>query len=125
MNRFTYAALTDEELAQYIDRFAAAAKLLKIDELKIEHKTGGDKLLAAIMPEATLMLRLGDRWLGTDLDWSHIEDMRGGHFDRVSRIALTMAKMLHDGAGVTVDKFRTVSRFAGVVGELDLDKEKP
>lgn len=125
MNRFTYAALTDEELALYIDRFATAAKLLKVDELKIEHKTGRDNLMAALMPEATLMLRLGDRWLGTTLDWSHIEDMRGGNFDRISKIAFTMAKMLHDGAGATIDKFGTVSRFAGVVGELDLDKEEP
>lgn len=132
MNRFMHAALSDEELAKFTDRFANAAKLLKVDELKIEHKEAeveADSVIKAVfvMPThqvSTLTMRLGDKWLGIELDWMAIEDARGGNFDRISRIAITMAQMLKDGAGVTRDKFQTVNRFAAVVGELDFDKEK-
>lgn len=122
MNRFAHAALTDDELAALIDRFAHAAKLLKVDELKIEHKefSSFDRMFSGT--ESTLMCRLGDRWLGTQLDWMVIEDARTGNFDKMSRAAMVLAKLLHEGKGVPINEFRQQSRFAGVAGELDFDK---
>lgn len=122
MNRFEQAALTDEELARLTDRFAEAAKLLKIDELKIEHQRASS-FDGMFMFEATIMCRLGDRWIGTQLDWMAVEDARSGNFDKMSRAAMLLAKLLHDGKGVPIDKFRQRSRFAGIAGELELDKD--
>lgn len=124
MNRFTQALLTDEELQALTDRFAAAAKLLKVDELKIEHNTDTSSFRGMFMPESTMMCRLGDRWLGTQLDWDVIEAARTGNFDRMSKAAMVLAKLLHEGKGVPIAEFRTQSRFAAVAGELEFEPEK-
>lgn len=123
-NRFHQAMMTIEELTQLLDRFAVAAKLLKVDELKIEHNADAMTFRSMIVPEAMMTCRLGDRWLGTTLDWMIIEDARGGNFDRMSKAAIKLAKLLHEGGGVPITEFLQQSRFTAVAGELDFDKEK-
>ncbi len=115
MNRFAQAALTDEELAQLTDRFATAAKLIKVDKIEIEHKQTN-----VFAWEAVLVLRLGDRWLGTVLDWMAVEDARGGNFTKMSKAVMLLAQLLHEGGGVPING---ASRFTAVAGELDFDKE--
>lgn len=124
MNRFAQAALTDEELAAFTDRFAAAAKLLKIDELKIEHKNVSS-FEGMFMFEATMMCRLGERWIGTQLDWMVVEDARSGNFEKMSKAAMLLAQLLHEGKGVPITEFRQQSRFVAIAGELEFGKEKP
>lgn len=123
MNRFAQAALTDEELAAFTDRFAQAAKLLKVDELKIEHQNVSS-FEGMFMFEATMTCRLGERWIGTQLDWTVVEDARVGNFEKMSRAAMVLATLLHEGKGVPITEFRTQSRVVAVAGELDFDKEE-
>lgn len=119
MNRFAQAALTDEELEQISNRFAAACKLLKVDKIEIEHKGP----ILSCVPDSTLVIRLGDRWLGTVLDWMTIEDAREGKFDKLSRACMVLAKLLHDGGGAPIGG---ATRYSAVVGELDyVPPEKP
>jgi len=124
MNRFTQALLTDEELQALTDRFAVAAKLLKVDELKIEHNTDTTTFRSMFMPESTMLCRLGDRWLGTQLEWDVIEDARAGDFTRMSKAAMVLAGLLHEGKGVPIDKLGTQSRFTAVAGELDYESSE-
>jgi hypothetical protein len=122
MNRFAQAVLTDDELAQLTDRFAHAAKLLKVDKIEIEHR-GADTIAFPAVTKSTLVIRLGERWLGTELDWMVIEDARDGKFDRLSKACLTIAKLLHDGGGRPIGG---ATRFTAIAGELQLDlTEKP
>lgn len=117
MNRFTQAALTDEELTQLTDRFALAAKLLKVDKIEIEHKGP----ITSCMPDSTLVIRLGDRWLGTTLDWMIIEDAREGKFDGLSKACMVIAKLLHEGGGRPIGR---ATRFTAVAGELDFESSE-
>jgi hypothetical protein len=119
--------MSDEELTALTNRLGKAARILGIDELKIEHRAEKpglrlSQLFALSTGESVMMVRIGDRKLTGAVPLELIEEARRGEFGGMGAFARWLVDMLRSGHVDKEDNKPT--RFTAIALELDNEEEK-
>lgn len=124
--RYRQAAMTDQEIADITQRFAEVARILGIDELKIEHRdnTPAGLSFATMFGDyrtiSVMTARIADRRLTCEIPVNVVDDAREGRFHSLSSVACKLVELLRAGHRDDADK---PSRFAVIAQELEEEKK--